>query len=172
MDARRHVHPPVWEAIPRWIVERPVRPLVAHFKMWHYVGAAFVVLFFLLIVSGCIFAMVVNGPSFVPLLLSLLITAFISGWTLWLYWDYKNSVKAFDRWGVVRNDGRRFEWADFVGVDEYINLLGHMTWSYRYELIFSNGKAVVMLPKLKNRDEVLQLVTSLPGERRVVRTRL
>ena len=172
MDARRHVDPPGWEAIHHWIVERPVRPLVAHFKMWHYVGVALVDLFFLLIVSFCIFAMVVNGPSFVPLLLSLLITAFIFGWTLWLYWDYKKSAKAFDHSGVVRNDGRRFEWVDFVGVDEYINLRGSMRWSYRYELIFNDGKAVVMLPKLKNRDEVLQLVTSLPGERRVVRTRL
>ena len=171
MDATRRVDPPVREAIHRWVVERPVRPLVARFKMWHYVGAAFVIFFFLLILVACIFAMVVNGPSFVPLLLSLLITAFISGWTLWLYWDYKKSAKAFDRLGVVRNDGRRFEWADFVGMDEYINLHGLRRWSYRYELIFNTGRAVVMLPKLKNRDEVLQLVISLPGERRERRSR-
>lgn len=172
MDARRHVDPPASEAIHRWISGQPAAPLVVRFKMWHYVLAAFIDLFFLLIVGACIFAMVVNGPSFTPLLGSLLFTAFVSGWTLWLYWDYKNSAKVFDRSGVVRNDGRRFEWADFVGMDEYTNWHSNTIWTYRYELIFSNGKAIVMIPKLKNRHEVLPLVKSLPGKRRERRTRL
>jgi hypothetical protein len=136
-------------------------------------GVLLVVLFFLLLLSGFVFAMIINGPSFVLTLGSLLFLSFIVLWPLWLYRDYKLSVEVFDGLGVVRNDERRLLWPDFVRLDEYVNLRGAMKWPpYRYELIFKDGGAVVMVAKLKNWDEVVRLVTSLPGKRREIRSRL
>jgi hypothetical protein len=181
MNATRQITPQSAEVIHGWEGWPSQSPIIARFKRWPYVVVAFVVFFFLLIITGCIFAMIVNGLSitpasnvldsiFVPALISLLMLTTISGLTFWLYRDYKNSAQVFDRFGVIRNDGRRFWWANFIRLDEFVNHRGSSEWTYRYELVFNNGKAVVMLPKLKNSDEVLQLVTNLPGERSVIRS--
>ena len=81
------------------------------------------------------------------------------------------SVKYFSDEGLVRNDGRRFAWADLSLVVDQVRIRpsGRKT-IWRTEVQFKNGESAWLIPpKVINYPEVSEFVRSLPCEHTEVR---
>ena len=80
----------------------------------------------------------------------------------------KRAAHVFDASGVTRGDQRRFEWADFKGVDYLIALTkgGGRESLWRIELAFAGGKAWIIPQRVHNLAQINELVNSLPGPHR------
>jgi hypothetical protein len=70
--------------------------------------------------------------------------------------------------GVTRGDGRRFSWSDFKGVDYVMAVRPRSGREYlwRIELAFTGGEAWIVTQRIKNLDEINEVVNRLPGEHR------
>jgi hypothetical protein len=80
---------------------------------------------------------------------------------------YFRSVKFFDDEGLVRNDGKRFFWAELVRVEDQLTRSSHggqmIIW--RREVQFRDGSAAWLIPsKVSNFVEVREYTDSLDCE--------
>lgn len=89
----------------------------------------------------------------------------------------KKSVKVFDRSGIMRRDHRRLSWAEFQGVNyitEVIRTAIKPGTQVKYvirteerllriELLFESDKALLIPQRIKNLEEIANLVDAMPG---------
>ena len=77
----------------------------------------------------------------------------------------KKSVKLFDRSGIMRRDRRRLSWAEFQGVNYITEVKYGLTEErlLRIELLFDSDKALLLPQRIKNLEEIANLVDAMPG---------
>ena len=110
---------------------------------------------------------VLKGFEIVPLMLGLMMLA-IFGLVIWVFFrGYFKSVKHFTDEGLVRNDGRKFSWAELSRVVNQIRFDTQLnrTLLWRTEIQFKNGESAWVIPtKVSNFQEVREFVNDLPCE--------
>ena len=164
---------PLGAAMNAWAQRHLLTPIEARVRRWHYVALVIVMLFLLTLGSlaflGSLLSRFTTGPDRFTMgifFLMCVLTVFLLAYILSRFLKY--SLKTLEQTGVVRSDGRRFAWSDFIGtVERYYRRRARWVLT-NIELIFAGGKVVIYPAKLKNSDEILRLVASLPGERKVV----
>lgn len=118
---------------------------------------------------------IVLGLFFVPMALALLdgfrfaqsaigLTCLVLyGIVVWLVRrGHKKSVRRFTEEGLVRNDGRSYDWADLSNVVEKVRVRHGRKYVWRTEIHFTNGESAWLIPsKVNNYAEAAALVGSL-----------
>lgn len=93
------------------------------------------------------------------------------GAVLWLVRRGRGrSVKYFSDSGLVRNDGRSFEWADLSRVVNQVRFRANIKVIWRTEIQFKSGESAWLIPaKVSNYREASGYVDNLPCEHAEVR---
>jgi len=156
-DPMRHV-----EVMNRWAGVALARPVEVHFKQIYAVLFASLMVFF---IGASLLMIVVNGLKGVSVLLLIVNGGFVSFFAYFMRRAQGKSASLFDINGVKRCDKKRFNWSDFKSVDYRMAIRPRSGKEYlwRIELVFDNGEARIIPQRIRNLDEVENLVTTLPG---------
>ena len=141
------------------------RPVKVHYSRLHRTLFAFVMIFF---IGLSLIILAANGLTgagvlIVPLNVILLFVLYYV-----MSRARKRAACLFDPSGVTRGDGRRFSWSEFKGVD-YLMAVKPQDGSeylWRIELAFTGGEAWIIPQRVKNLEEINEVVNKLPGEHR------
>lgn len=141
------------------------RPVKVHYSRLHRALFVFLMIFFLGLSLLILAANGFTGPG-------VLIVALNAILLLVLHYVMRKARKKaaclLDPSGVTRGDGRRFSWSEFKGVDYLMAVKPRSGREYlwRIELAFTGGEAWIIPQRVKNLDEINEVVNSLPGEHR------
>ena len=141
------------------------RPVKVHYSRLHSALFAFLIIFFLGLSLVVLAANGFTGEGVLIVALNIILLFL-------LYYvmsrGRKRAACLFDPSGVTRGDGRRFSWSEFKGVDYLMAVRPRSGREYlwRIELAFTGGEAWIVTQRVKNLDEINEVVNRLPGEHR------
>ncbi len=145
-----------------WASQTLARPVVVNYTKLHTILFVFIGLFFIII---NLLIILVNGLTPTS---GLLVT--LNGLLLLvLYYIWRRARwKAacfLDVAGVTRGDKRRFSWNELRSVDYLIVIRrgGASEILWRIELVFNNEKAWLIPQRIRNLEEINQIVNSIPA---------
>lgn len=149
------------ETMDRWANSTLARPVTVHDRGLHKALFACIVIFF----SGISLLMIAaNGFTSTSILLVVLNGALLIVLNFILQRARRRAAYAFDLYGVTRGDKQRLSWSDLKSVDYLMAIQkgGAEESLWRIELVFTTGEAWIVPQRIKNLEEINNLVNSLP----------
>jgi hypothetical protein len=153
--------PSQFEAMDGWASSTFANPVNVRYRGLHKVLFPCIVIF----LSGISLLMIVaNGFVSTSILLLVLNGALLIALYYILRRAWRRSVYSFDLFGVTRGDKQRLSWNDLKSVDYLMPLTkgGAEENLWRIELVFTTGEAWLIPQRIKNLEEINDLVNSLP----------
>lgn len=145
----------------QWASAALAHPLNVQYRLFQKILIAFVLIFF----AGLTILMIVaNGFNAVTGLLLILNVLFLLTFVLIMRRARQKAAYIFDQEGIIRGDNQKFSWNDMKSVDYLMAIKrgGSREYLWRIELVFSNDKVWIIPLRVKNLDEINNLVSSIP----------
>ena len=136
-------------------------PVTVQYRLFQKILIAFIVVFF---VGLSILMIVTNGFKSHVVLLVALIGLLLLVLLLFNRRAGRKVAYVFDPEGVTRGDNQKFSWNDIKSVDYLMALKrgGSREYLWRIELIFTNGEVWLIPLRVKNLEEIKNLVSAIP----------
>ena len=176
--ARKNKQSPQFEPIDWRAIPLPTERVEVRQKRFYHVLFAFLIIFFggltLLNFTQTMFSkfsttsdIIVKGILFNGFCLLIILAI-----SILIIRAKRKAVRLFDASGITLGYGRHFPWSEFQGVITQIdvNQRTRNRYVWRIELACADGEAAWIIPnRVKNIDDVMNFINSLPGTRLKIR---
>jgi Flp pilus assembly protein TadB len=144
-----------------WASVALAQPVTVQYRLLQKILFAFVLILF----GGLTILMIVtNGFNAGVVLLLVLIILFLLTFVLIMRRARQKAAYVLDQEGVIRGDNRKFSWNDMKSVDYLMAIKrgGSREYLWRIELIFTSGEVWLIPLRVKNLEEIKNLVSAIP----------